>query len=228
MLVLNLGCEPYLRVWELQHTLVEARRNQRIGDVLLLLEHEPTITLGRNADPAHILASNDQLRNTGIAIHRVERVGDVTYHGPGQLVGYPILSLAEHHLAVSDYMHLLEEAVIRTLSDFGIQAQRRQSLIGVWVGESKVAALGARIQQGITFHGLAINVAPNLAHFDLIVPCGLPAVKITSMQKELGRKPDLSRVRQRTAVNLCLLLGTSKQEVSLPELLSQAGLPPPA
>jgi lipoate-protein ligase B len=143
-------------------------------------------------------------------------------------VGYPILSLAEHHLAVSDYMHLLEEAVIRTLSDFGIQAQRRQSLIGVWVGESKVAALGARIQQGITFHGLAINVAPNLAHFDLIVPCGLPAVKITSMQKELGRKPDLSRVRQRTAVNLCLLLGTSKQEVSLPELLSQAGLPPPA
>ena len=228
MLVLNLGCEPYLRVWELQHTLVEARRNQRIGDVLLLLEHEPTITLGRNADAAHILASNDQLRSAGIAIHRVERGGDVTYHGPGQLVGYPILSLAEHHLAVSDYMHLLEEAVIRTLSDFGIQAQRRQSLIGVWVGESKVAALGARIQQGITFHGLAINVAPNLAHFDLIVPCGLPAVKITSMQKELGRKPDLSRVRQRTAANLCLLLGTSTQEVSLPELLSQAGLPPPA
>lgn len=228
MLVLNLGCEPYLRVWQLQHTLVEARREQRIGDVLLLLEHEPTITLGRNADPAHILASNDQLRNTGIAIHRVERGGDVTYHGPGQLVGYPILSLTEHQLAISDYMHLLEETVIRTLSDFGLQSQRRQGLIGVWVDDSKVAALGARIQQGITYHGFAINVAPNLAHFDLIVPCGLPAVKITSMQKELGRKVDLSRVRQRTAANLCLLLGTSKQDASLPELLSQARLPPPA
>lgn len=224
MLVLNLGCEPYQHVWALQHALVEARRNQRIGDVLLLLEHEPTITLGRNADAAHILASDDQLRSIGIAVHRVERGGDVTYHGPGQLVGYPILSLVDHHLAVADYMHLLEETVIRTLADFGLQARRRQGLIGVWVGDGKIAALGARIQQGITFHGLAINVAPNLAHFELIVPCGLREAEITSMQKELGRAVDLLEVRRRTAANLCVLLGVAEHQVSLPEILAQAGI----
>jgi lipoate-protein ligase B len=228
VLVLNLGCEPYQRIWELQHALVEARRDQRIDDVLLLLEHEPTITLGRNADSAHILASDYQLRSTGITVHRVERGGDVTYHGPGQLVGYPILSLADHHLAVADYMHLLEETVIRSLSDLGLQARRRQGLIGVWIGDRKVAALGARVQHGVTFHGLAINVAPNLAHFELIVPCGLSAVEITSMQKELGATVDMSAVRQRTAFNLCMLLGVPQRQVTLPELMSQAGIALPA
>ena len=125
-------------------------------------------------------------------------------------------------------MHLLEEAVIRTLSDFGIQASRRQGLIGVWVGEGKVAALGARIQQDITFHGFAINVAPNLKQFRLIVPCGLPEVEITSMTSELGRMVDMLEVRRRTAVNLCALLGVVELEVPLPEVLNQAGSSPPA
>ena len=222
MLVINLGCEPYLTVWELQRVLVQARRDQRVGDVLLLLEHEPTITLGRNADAAHILASDAELCRAGITVHRVERGGDVTYHGPGQLVGYPILSLSEHRLSVSGYMHLLEETVIRTLADFGLPTRRRQGLIGVWIGDRKVAALGARIQQGITFHGFAINVDPNLEHFALIVPCGLPAVQITSMQRELGRRVDTSEVRKRTAANLCSLLSVSPREVSLPELLRLA------
>jgi lipoyl(octanoyl) transferase len=149
------------------------------------------------ADARHILASAEQLRQAGITVQRIERGGDVTYHGPGQLVGYPILSLEEHHLGVSDYMHALEEVLIRTLADFGLVAERRKGIIGVWVRETKVAALGARVERGVTYHGFALNVATNLAHFAFIVPCGLADAQVTSMQRELGKTVDMQVVRGR-------------------------------
>jgi lipoyl(octanoyl) transferase len=197
LLILNLEREPYERAWKLQHVLVRARQAGRIDDILILLEHEPVITLGRMADAAHILASAAQLRQAGITVQRIERGGDVTYHGPGQLVGYPILSLSDRHLGVSDYMHALEQVLIRTLADFGLAAEKRGGIIGVWVRGAKIAALGARVERGVTYHGFALNVATNLAHFALIVPCGLADVQVTSLQQQLGKTVDMQVVRSR-------------------------------
>jgi lipoate-protein ligase B len=216
LLVLNLEREPYARAWKLQHALVKARQEGRIEDVLILLEHEPVITLGRMADAGHILASAEQLRQAGIIVRRIERGGDVTYHGPGQLVGYPILSLEGHGLGVSDYMHALEEVLIRTLADFGLAAERRKDVIGVWVQDRKIAALGARVERGVTYHGFALNVATNLAHFAFIVPCGLTDARVTSLQKELGKVVDMQLVRDRVTWHFGQVFGVSMEEV-LPE-----------
>ena len=218
MLVLNLDREPYERAWELQHSLVKARQEGRISDILILLEHEPVITLGRIADTSHILASADQLRQAGITVHRIERGGDVTYHGPGQLVGYPILLLEAHDLGVSDYMHALEKVLIRTLGDFGLPAHSRAGIIGVWVGESKIAALGARVERGVTYHGFALNVAPNLDHFALIVPCGLADAQVTSMQRELGQPVEMQLVRERVAWNFGQVFAVPMQKITQAQL----------
>lgn len=219
MLVLNLGVEPYEWAWELQHRLVEARQKGQLDDILILLEHEPVITLGRTGDESHILASAEELRRAGIVVHRVERGGDVTYHGPGQLVGYPILFLEAHHLGVSDFMHALEEVLIRTLHDFGLPAYRREGIIGVWVGESKIAALGARVERGVTYHGFALNVAPNLEHFALIIPCGLVGASVTSMERELGKPVAMPLVRERVIKNFGQVFAVPMEEIALAQLL---------
>lgn len=218
MLVLNLEREPYERAWELQHALVRARQEGRIDDILILLEHEPVITLGRMADAGHILASPDALRQAGISVQRIERGGDVTYHGPGQLVGYPILALERHHLGVSDYMHALEEILIRTLADFGLAAERRQGVIGVWTREGKIAALGARVERGVTYHGFALNVTTNLAHFAFIVPCGLADARVSSMQQELRKAVDPRAVRSRVISNFAQVFAVPVHAVALADL----------
>jgi len=202
----------------MQHALVKARQEGRLDDILILLEHEPVITLGRMADPSHILASAKQLRQAGITVQRIERGGDVTYHGPGQLVGYPILSLEAHHLGVSDYMHALEEVLIRTLADFGLAAERRQGIIGVWVQGGKIAALGARVERGVTYHGFALNVATNLAHFALIVPCGLTDARVTSMEHELGHQVKMPLVRERVTWHFGQVFAVPMEE-AIPERL---------
>jgi len=196
MLLLNLGVEPYGRVLDLQHRLVEARREGLIEDTLILLEHLPVITLGRRADEKNIVASRELLARLGVEVHRVERGGDVTYHGPGQLVGYPILDLRGYRQDVGWYMHSLEEVLIQALSDFGIGAGRMEERIGVWVGDKDIAALGARIEEWITYHGFALNVSPDLSHFDLIIPCGYRGMGITSMAEVLGEAPEMSEVRK--------------------------------
>jgi len=196
MLLLNLGLEPYNRALDLQHRLVAARREGRIEDALVLLEHPPVITLGRRGDERNIVASRELLAQLGIEVHRVERGGDVTYHGPGQLVGYPILDLRGHRQDVGWYMHSLEEVLIRALSDFGVEAGRLEGRIGVWIGDKNIAALGARIEEWITYHGFALNVSPDLSHFDLIIPCGLKEFAVTSMEEVLGEPPDMEAVRR--------------------------------
>jgi lipoyl(octanoyl) transferase len=222
LLVLNLELEPYERAWKLQHALVKARQEGRIDDVLILLEHEPVITLGRMADASHVLASPERLRQMGITVQRIERGGDVTYHGPGQLVGYPILSLEERHLGVSDYMHALEEVLICTLVDFGLAAERRKGIIGVWMRGAKIAALGARVERGVTYHGFALNVATNLAHFALIVPCGLADAQVTSMQQQLGNPADIQAVRKRVTWHFGQVFAVPMEEAIPAKLLSFA------
>ncbi len=191
----DLGRMAYGPALELQHRLVAARQAGRVGDVLLLVEHDPVITLGRRARPEHILVPPEALAAAGIEVHAVERGGDVTYHGPGQVVGYPILNLEARRLGVANYMHLLEEVLLAVLADFGLSGHRRPGIIGVWLGRDKVAALGARITQGVSFHGFALNVCTGLDHFGFIVPCGITDGGVTSMEQVLGRPVSLADVK---------------------------------
>ncbi len=187
--VSSLGVVPYGEALALQQDLVERRRRDEIPDQLLLLQHPPVITTGvRTADArAHIVAGEDELRRRGVEVHEAGRGGDVTFHGPGQLVGYPILALPTERRDLHRYVRDLEEALVRTLGHWGIAGERIAGLTGVWVGQEKVAAIGVRVSRWITSHGFALNVATDLSHFGLIVPCGITDKGVTSMQRLLGR-----------------------------------------
>jgi len=192
--VRRLGVVDYSAGLDLQRELVEDRRAGRIGDTLLLLEHPPVITLGvkTRGGTGNIVATSDELTAAGVSVHETGRGGDVTYHGPGQLVGYPILDLRPDRTDVHRYVRDLEEALILTLREFGISGVRVPGLTGVWVGETgredKVAAIGVRISRWITSHGFALNVSPDLGHFDLIVPCGITDRGVTSVARLLDRE----------------------------------------
>jgi lipoyl(octanoyl) transferase len=177
----------------LQRDLVAERQAGRIDDVLLLLEHPPVLTLGVRGDGGrtHILASDEDLSTRGIAVFETGRGGDVTYHGPGQLVGYPIIDLKPDRQDVHRYVRDLEEVLIRTAGSFGIRAGRVSGLTGVWVGHEKLAAIGVRIARWVTSHGFALNVGTDLDHFNLIVPCGIADRGVTSLERLLGRPVDL-------------------------------------
>jgi lipoyl(octanoyl) transferase len=187
--VRRLGLMPYADALALQRTLVEERRAERIGDTLLLVEHPHVLTLGVRGDGgrSHILASAEALAARGIAVHETGRGGDITYHGPGQLVGYPIIDLRPDRCDVHRYVRDLEDVLIRAVADFGIEAVRVEGLTGVWVGQEKLAAIGVRIARWITSHGFALNVTTDLDCFNLIVPCGIADRGVTSMA-ELTRR----------------------------------------
>jgi lipoate-protein ligase B len=216
--LVNFNLVPYADALALQHRIVAARKQGALNDVLLLLEHPPVFTLGRNARAEHILASRETLQQQGIEVFRVERGGDVTYHGPGQLVGYPILDLHNFRLDVGWFVHSLEEVLIRALADFGLHGTRIEKLIGVWIGDAKIAQIGARIEQWITYHGFALNVAPNLAHFDLIVPCGIRDKAVTSMARLLDAPVEMRAVRERVAARWAEVWGVELVEMTRAEL----------
>jgi lipoyl(octanoyl) transferase len=196
--LIHLGRIDYNTALDLQKKLVEARHAERIGNTLLLLEHPPVLTLGRNSDRSNILASDELLACRGVEIHEINRGGDVTYHGPGQLVGYPILDLRSFtpRLGAVEYVRMLEEALIRACGDFGIPVQRIAGRTGVWTipGGSiaeKIAAIGVHISRGITSHGFALNVTTDLRDFDLIVPCGISDRSVTSLDLEADTESGL-------------------------------------
>lgn len=190
-----LGLVDYEEAWEEQRRLVEACRRDG-GARLLLLEHPPTYTLGVHGRPEHLLLGEEALAELGAAVHRVDRGGDVTFHGPGQLVCYPVLDLRRWNGGPVWYVRSLEAVLIQALSTFGIDAQRVAGRPGVWVGRAKIAAIGVRISQGITSHGFALNVSPDLCYFRHIIPCGLPDATITSMAQEVGWAPDMGKVME--------------------------------
>ena len=198
--VRRLGRVEYDAALALQQQLVEERRAGRIGDTLLLLEHPPVITLGvkTRGRASNIVASPDALREAGVAVHETGRGGDVTYHGPGQLVGYPIVDLNPDRRDVHRYVRDLEEALILAIREFGVEGRRVQGLTGVWVGpegrEEKIAAIGVRISRWITSHGFALNVATDLGHFGLIVPCGISDRGVTSLERVTGRSIQMADV----------------------------------
>jgi lipoyl(octanoyl) transferase len=199
--VLDCGLIAYRQAWELQKQLVTARKRGAIPDTLLLCEHPHVITIGRNGNREHLLASDDLLAQKSIEIHQANRGGDITYHGPGQIVGYPIVDLAEHRRDVRWYVQLLEEVMLRATLDHGIAGKRINSQRGVWVdtpaGEEKLAALGVHMSRWVTSHGFAYNVSTDLSYFDLIVPCGIRAKRVTSLERILGPTVSTRQVRER-------------------------------
>lgn len=199
---------------KLQQKLVELRQAEAIPDQLLLLEHPPVITLGRGGKLDNLLASPDLLEAHGVRFFETTRGGDITYHGPGQLVGYPIVHLGEGNRDVRKYVWKLEEVLIRTVAEYGITAERVEGKRGIWVGNDKIAAIGVRIARWVTSHGWALNVATNLEHFRLITPCGLHGTGVTSIERELGRPVPLDEVRE--------LLAAKFAEVFERELVSRA------
>jgi lipoyl(octanoyl) transferase len=188
LVVQELGSRPYAEVLELQRNLARQRISGELGeDLLLLVEHEPVVTLGRGTQPQSLPLSATELNRRGVQQYEVERGGDVTFHGPGQLVGYPILDLREHREDLHWYLRTLEEALIRGLETLNIPAERNPGLTGVWTRGRKIASIGIHVKQWVTYHGFALNINTDLSYFDLIVPCGIQDVVMTSVAMELGR-----------------------------------------
>ena len=194
--VRRLGRVDYDEAVALQREMVEERRANRVPDLLLLLEHPPVITLGFRSEVsrANVVATNERLAELGVAIHETGRGGDVTYHGPGQIVGYPILDLRPDRCDVHKYVRDLEDVMIRTCADYGVSAGRIAGLTGTWVGADKIGAIGIRISRWITSHGFAFNVRTDLDHFKLIVPCGISDRGVTSLEKVTGRSQQIREV----------------------------------
>jgi len=191
ILVQNIGRKSYKAVWDLQKEMQQQRIKGDIEDTLILVEHDPVYTLGKNANEDHLLQSRDQ----SVDVFNIERGGDITFHGPGQLVGYPILDLSNYKKSVSWYMRTLEQVLIDTLIEFKIIAQRNDGLTGVWVGDEKIAALGVRISRWVTMHGFALNVNPDLSFYDGIIPCGIFDHGVTSMEQLLGETQNNDNVK---------------------------------
>lgn len=209
LLVRRLGRVPYEEGLELQARLVAQRQQRAIEDTLLLLEHDPVFTLGRNARAEHVLLPAEALRGRGFAVFETGRGGDVTYHGPGQAVGYPVLHLEPGRQDVHRYVRDLEEVMIRACADHGVAATRVAGLTGVWVDREKIGAIGVRIARWVTSHGFALNVCNDLAPFELIVPCGIRGHGVTSLQRALGRAVPVEEVMDRLAVHLAGVFGRS-------------------
>ena len=206
-IVLHLGRVPYQKAWALQRQLAEQRKAHEIPDMLLFVEHPPVITLGRNADRGHLLTPAEILEKQGVEVIETDRGGDITYHGPGQIVGYPILDLALIRKDVVWYVRTLEEALIRTAGEFGIEAGRVAGKTGVWVGGAKIAAIGIHVSRWVTSHGFAMNLETNLDGFRHIVPCGIVECPVTSLGELLGTPPERSLVEDTIARHLGELLG---------------------
>ena len=192
IIIQDLGHRSYKEVWDLQKQMQQQRIRFEIEDTLILVEHDPVYTLGKNSNENHLLQSRDE----SVDVFNIERGGDITFHGPGQLVGYPIFDLSNYNKSISWYMRTLEQIVIDTVSDFDIEAERIEGLTGVWVGDEKIAALGVRISRWVTMHGFALNVNTDLAFYDGIIPCGIFDHGVTSMEQHLGYLLNMEDVKK--------------------------------
>jgi lipoate-protein ligase B len=195
--VVHIGRTKYADAWSFQQTLLELRQAGLVDDVLILTEHDHVYTHGKSSDNNHLLASIDELKTSGIDVHHIDRGGDVTYHGPGQIVGYPILDLHRHGEDIHLYLRNLEKVIIKTLGKFAIVAGREEGMTGVWVDGEKIAAIGVKVSRWVSMHGFALNVNTDLSKFSRIIPCGIFHKGVTSMQKIDGRETDMHQVEQR-------------------------------
>ncbi|HTQ95325.1 MAG TPA: lipoyl(octanoyl) transferase LipB [Candidatus Acidoferrum sp.] len=232
LLITDLGLISYSDAYALQQRIVAARKAGSVEDVLLFCEHPHVITLGRNANRSNLLASENVLRQKNVELHSTNRGGDITYHGPGQIVGYPILNLDKIKRDVGWYVRTLEEAMIRVSADFGVTAYRVPGKTGIWVQavplEEKLAAIGVHISRWVTSHGFAYNVSTDLRNFDLIVPCGIADRKATSLEKLLQRAVSLNDVKPHLSHHLAELLSLHPNSISREELETRLASSPEA
>jgi lipoate-protein ligase B len=194
-----LGRRPYGEILEMQRALAAERIAGARPDTLLLVEHDPVVTLGRSTKREHLVATETMLRARGVELFEIERGGDVTFHGPGQLVGYPIIDLAQHRTDLHWYLRQVEQVLIEAIADFGLEGRRVEKYTGVWVGDRKIASIGVHARSWVTWHGFALNVSTDLSYFDLMVPCGIPGVTMTSIERETCRPVTMAEVEGRVA-----------------------------
>lgn len=209
----RLGLLDYHEVWEAQKDIAKRRNDGFAPDTLILLEHPHTYTLGRMGKLSDVLLDEPTLERMGIQVCHVDRGGEVTYHGPGQIVGYPIVDVRPLRGPVA-YVRTLEAVLVHTLGDFGLEASRKDNLTGVWVGNEKIAAIGVKISHGITTHGFALNVNPDLSYFQHIVPCGIRGMRVTSMERLLGGPVDLKEVSMSLTHNFGMLFGRTMKKAA--------------
>ena len=226
--VVNLGLVPYAEAYDLQLKLVQSRKADAIPDVLLLCEHPHVITLGRNGHREHLLASDNLLAQMNVRFHLSDRGGDITYHGPGQIVGYPILDLTEHKRDVRWYVEQLEEVMIRATAEFGLRAKRVEGRHGIWLNtkapasEEKLGALGVHLSRWVTSHGFAYNVSTDLRYFDLIVPCGISGKRATSLERALGRQVNAEEAERHLIAHFGEIFDRSMISVPLNDLQNES------
>jgi len=223
--VRRLGLVPYADGLELQRQLVEERKADRIPDTLLLLQHPHVVTIGVKKDGrSHILASPDRLASLGVDVFETGRGGDVTYHGPGQLVGYPIVDLNPDRRDVHRYVRDLEEVMIRVCADYGLEAGRVKGFSGAWIAEEKIGAIGVRISRWITSHGFAFNVTTDVDFFNLIVPCGIADKGVTSLASKLARTPEMVEVEHRFVTHFAEVFDSQPQDGVAPATVSSTAI----
>lgn len=222
--VTNIGRTRYADAWELQKKLFDLRHYGIIGDVLLLTEHEHVYTLGKGGDENHLLASEDELKRNGTEVFHIDRGGDVTYHGPGQIVGYPILDLNNYFADIHRYLRCLEEVIIHTLLEYDVEAEREEGLTGVWVKGEKIAAIGVKVSRWITMHGFAFNVNTDLSYFDRIIPCGIFHKGVTSLQRALGREVPIEEVQSKLIEEFGHVFGCQIRNLSSDELMKSMAM----
>jgi lipoate-protein ligase B len=199
---IDLGRTNYKETWQLQKKLVDLRYQKKIADSILCTEHEPVITMGRGATRGNLLVPSVELKKRGVELFEVERGGDITFHGPGQAVVYPVMDLNNYGRDMHQYLRWLERAVIGTLQDFGLESGLKPGMTGVWINDRKVAAIGVAVSHWITYHGLALNVTTDLEYFKLINPCGITEFQVGSMEQFLNQKIDLAKVHDSLIINI--------------------------
>jgi len=220
LVVSNLGRTRYADAWDLQHRLFELRQQGLVDDLLLFTEHEHVYTIGKGGDSNHLLTSEKDLIREDTDLFRIDRGGDITYHGPGQIVGYPIIDLNHYFLDIHRYLRSLEQAIILTLAEFEIEAGREEGMTGVWVAGEKIAAIGVRVRRWVTMHGFALNVNTDLTKFEKIIPCGIFHKGVTSMKQILNREMPVEDVRHSLTEKLATVFGCQARTIP-PEILHQ-------
>jgi len=217
----DLGFIAYDKAWDMQKEVFEKRVKNEIEDQFFLLEHPHTYTLGKTANRANLVGTKEFLEKNGISVFDIDRGGDITYHGPGQIVGYPIIDLKNWKQDTHIYLRSLEEVIIRTCTDYQLQTERNEKFTGVWIEDRKIAAIGIKVSRWVTMHGFAFNINTDLSMFDGIIPCGIKEKDVTSLSKELGREVDIQEVKQKLVQHFQNVFGyTNYKSVQLEELMN--------
>lgn len=216
--ILDLGKGDYKEVWDIQKILHTKRIKDEIPDTLILVEHSPVVTVGKFGKQENIKVPIELLKTRGIDFYQIERAGDVTFHGPGQLVGYPIFNIKKRLAGIKGFIEKLEDAIIASLSDFGIKGEKRKKMIGVWIGDGKICSIGIAVKEWVSFHGFALNVNTDLTYFDLINPCGFKDIKMVSMREVLKREMPMEDVKESIKINFGNIFSQKPIEYSIKDI----------